>query len=214
MSGTLIWAGVGVAMQSVLGAAIPMTAVTKANPGVATATGHGLSNGDFVLLKEVQGMLHINNRVFRVAASSANNFTLEAEDTTLYDTFVSGNAYKVTLGTSFSTLLDFNPSGGEWETEDDTTIHQKQRTSVNTVASAVEISTTSRFDVSDPALLAAKKASDLGAERVLMITFSNGQKWLINAGVGCSMSPTGSAQGKVTTALKFVGRGPATLYSS
>lgn len=207
-----LWSGVAVAMQSVLGAALAVSAVAKANPGVATSTAHGLSNGDFVLLQNVQGMLQINNRIFRVTSVSANSFTLDGDgaDTTLYDTFISGNAYKITFGTNFSTLLDISVTGGEFATTDTTTIHDRQRTLKNTIASAIEMSSNSVWDVADPGLIAAKKASDVSADRCLMFTFQNGQKFLINAGVGCSLSPVGQAQDKVTTSLKFTGRGPST----
>ena len=42
------WTNVQVAMQSALGASKTITAITKANPAVATSTAHGLANGDYV----------------------------------------------------------------------------------------------------------------------------------------------------------------------
>lgn len=214
MAKVTLWSGVQVAMQSVIGAALAVTAVSKANPCVATSTAHGLANGDYVLLQEVQGMTQINNRLFRVAGVTANTFNLDGEDTTLFDTFISGNAYKITFGTTFSTMLDINVSGGEFTPIDTTTIHDRQATSIPGIASALELSSTSVWDVSDPGLIACKKASDLKALRALLLTFQNGQKFLINAYVGATLSPTGSAQEKVTTALKFTANGPSTVYAS
>ncbi|HAJ72432.1 MAG TPA: hypothetical protein DCO68_10180, partial [Methylophilaceae bacterium] len=175
-----LWSGVAVAMQSVTGTAIAIQTISKANPGVVGATSHGLANGDYVLIGDVQGMTQVNNRVFRVTGSTAGTFNLEGEDTTLYDTFVSGNAYKITFGTSFSTLLDISTSGGEASSISSTTIHDKVGTSIPGITSATEYSSNSVWDVSDAALIAAKKASDAKSQRAFMFTFSNGQRYLIN----------------------------------
>lgn len=209
-----LWKGVAVAMQSVIGAALTISAITKANPGVATSTAHGLANGDFVLLSGVQGMVQVNNRPFRVTGVTANTFNLEGEDTTLYDTFVSGSAYKITFGTTFSTLLDCNVSGGEFAEIDTTTIHDNQATVVPGLPSALVITSNSIWDVSDPGLIAAKKASDLAAVRAFLFTFQNGQKYLINGYIGCTLSPGGSAQEKVTTPIKITANGGSTTYAS
>ena len=62
------------------GAAIPFTALTNAAPPQATATAHGLTNGD--ILEVTSGWPLINDRPARVAASATNTFTLEGLDTT------------------------------------------------------------------------------------------------------------------------------------
>ncbi|MCL5460161.1 hypothetical protein M3M33_16100, partial [Loigolactobacillus coryniformis] len=56
--------GLAMAMQSALGAAKTLTAISKASSGVFTGT-HDFTAGDFVLLL-VEGMKEVNNRVFQV----------------------------------------------------------------------------------------------------------------------------------------------------
>lgn len=73
----------------------PISAITKANPGVVTSTAHGYSDGDEVFLNEVGGMTQLNGRPFVVDNATANTFTLEdvfgnAVDTTNYTTYTSG----------------------------------------------------------------------------------------------------------------------------
>ena len=51
MASALIWKNVGVAMQSVIAAAKTITTITKASPGVVSATAHGYDNGDIVYLE-------------------------------------------------------------------------------------------------------------------------------------------------------------------
>ena len=92
--GTKTWTNVQVAMQTILAGAKTITAITKANPGQATSTSHGLNNGDVVVLT-VQGMFQLDGMVARVSGSTANTFNLEGIDTTLFDTFSSGTAERI-----------------------------------------------------------------------------------------------------------------------
>jgi len=214
MANVTLWKAVRVAMQSAIGPNLVITAVTRANPGVAACTAHGLANGNYVLFSGVQGMSQINNRIFRVSNVTANNFTLEAEDTTLYDTFVSGNAQLITFGTNFGTLLDFNVTGGEYPEVDTTTIHDVQASSVPGIPSALVITSSSIWDVADPALRAAKAASDVQGIRAFLLTFQNNQKFLFNGSVGTTLSPSGTAQEKVVTQLKITGNGGTTTLAN
>lgn len=196
------WSNVAVAVQSALGANKTITAISKANPGVVSSTSHGLANGAYVLLT-VQGMHQVDGRIFRVANQTTNAFDLEGENTTGYDTFVSGVAQEITFGTALSTLTGVTVSGGEWEFDDTTTIHDSQRSQIPTVASPMLFSMESVWDIADAALVALEEASRLKATRAVRVTFSNGQKVLFNGYVGCTLQPGGEAQRKVTTPLVF-----------
>lgn len=80
-----------------LASAKTITAITKANPGKVTATGHGYSTGDTVWLSAVVGMTQVNGRFFTVTVVDANNFTLGV-DTSAYTTYSSGGtAQKATV---------------------------------------------------------------------------------------------------------------------
>ena len=213
MPNVSLWTKVAIAIQSVLGAALTITTITKASPGVVTSTAHGLANGDFVLL-DVEGMTQIDNRVFRVANVAANTFELEGEDTLLYDTFVSGTAKEITFGTNLATATTVNASGGEFDYEDTTTIHDAVRSQIPTLASPAAYSFENIWDTADAGLIALKLASDNKAERCIRITFSNGQKVLFNGFVGATLLPVGSAPGKVTTPVTITMGGRPTVYAT
>ncbi len=55
---------------------VPISALTQANPGNVTATGHGFSTGDKVFLSGVAGMTQVNNLTYTVTFVDANNFTI------------------------------------------------------------------------------------------------------------------------------------------
>ncbi len=72
-----------------------ITAITKANPAVVTSSSHGYSNGDFVIISGVVGMVQVNGRTFKVANQTTNTFELQDVDgnninSSDYQTYTSG----------------------------------------------------------------------------------------------------------------------------
>jgi hypothetical protein len=57
-----------------------ISAITAANPAVVTATSHGYSNGDEVLISGVSGMTEVNGKRFLVADKTTNTFELQDKD--------------------------------------------------------------------------------------------------------------------------------------
>ena len=209
-----VWKNVAVAMQSALAAAKTITAITKASPGVATSTAHGYSNGDIVFLT-VSGMYQLNDKPVRVANVTANTFELEGIDTTLFDTFSSGTAEKVTLGTSITTATTVSSSGGNFDFIDSTTIHANAKSQLPGLPEATTFTMDHIWDVTDTGLLALKTASDNQAKRVFQFTFGTGGKKMLFAGyVGCSLLPGGAAQQLVTTPSVITMNGTPTYYAS
>jgi hypothetical protein len=207
------WIGVRVAMQSAIAASKTITAITEADPGVASAVGHGYSNGDFALIT-AQGMAQVNNRIFRVAGQATDTFQLEDEDTTEFDTFTSGGAQKITFGTTFNTLADISGSGGDFDMVDTTTIHDLIKTQEPGLASALSFSFESLWDLSDAGLQAAIAASKTKAQRAFLFTFQNDFKMAFYGYVGATGIPKGSSGQKVKTTLTITASGTPTYYAT
>lgn len=205
------WTQVGVAMQSVIAATKTISAITQANPGVATSTAHGYTNGQYVLIL-AQGMYQLNNRVFRVANVTANTFELEGEDTTSYPAFSTGTAQLLTLGNTFSTITDADGSGGEAEQLDATTIHDPLRVIVPGLPTAMVYNMQSIWDPSDAALKALRLASNSASDRVFQFTFQNGRIMVFNGLVSAPGNPTGSAGQIVKTPIQITARALPTYY--
>ncbi len=207
------WSNVAVAMQSALGPDITITAISKAAEGVVTAT-NTLSNGDFVVLT-IQGMFQLNDRVARVKTVSGSGFTLEGVDTTLFDTFTSGTANKITFGTSITTATTVNASGGDFTFVDTTVIHTNTKTQIPGTANPATYTFDNIWDVTDAGLLAMKLASDGQAKRAFKFTFgTGGQIMCFNGYCGATILPGGTAQGLVTTSTVITMFGSPTYYSS
>lgn len=209
------WSNVQVAVQSALSSAQTISGITKANPGVVTYVGADPTNGDYILL-DVVGMYQLDSVVARVANvnTGANTLELEGIDTTLFETFTSGTFQVITFGTTMSNIVDVNPSGGEPEFADITTIHQNIRTRVPVVTSPLSFSMTGLFDPSDAAMQALAVASRAISTRAFRFTFSNGQKMVFNGYVSAPGVPTGAAQQAVQTPISIECQGLPTVYST
>lgn len=76
-------------------AAVTITSATAANPVVVTATIHGYSNGDEVLIEGVSGQTELNGKRFIVANVTTNTFELTSEDGSARSAGTGGTAQRV-----------------------------------------------------------------------------------------------------------------------
>lgn len=212
----IFWTNVGVDVQTGLAAAISITNISKANPGVATYSGAvDPGNGDYIVL-ETNGMNQVSSRVFRVANvnAAANTLELEGEDTSTYDTFVNGNFQVITFGASMTTAQSISVSGGEPEYADITTIHDLVRKRVPTIVSPLSMSMDNIFDLTDPAFIELNKAYKAKAKRAIRLRFGTGAKMLLTGYASASGVPTGQAQGVVQMKVAIEADNLPTVYSA
>lgn len=215
MADALFWSNVGIDVQTALAAAITINGITKASTGVASYTGADPANGDYVLL-EVNGMHQVNDRIFRVANvdTGANTFELEGEDTTNYDTFVSGTFQVITFGASMRSAQQVSVSGGEPEFADITTIHDNVRKRAPVVVSPLSFSMTNLFDLSDPAVIEMRKAYLAKSKRAIRLRFGTGARMLLTGYCAAAGVPTGQAQGVVQTTVSIEAQNVPTVYAT
>lgn len=209
------WSSVAVAIGT-LGSDQVVSDITKASPGVATYVGTDPSNGDYFALTDVLGMTQVNNRIFRVANvnTGGNTLELEAENTSSYDTFTSGNLNPLTFGTTLSVAAGVNVSGGDFDFIDTTTIHDAVKTQIPGLAAPTVFTFDCFWDPSDTALAALVAAATAQSLRALRITFANSYKYLLLGYVGATLSPTGTAQEAVKTSVVFTAFGRPTTYTT
>lgn len=96
-------------------AAKAISALTNANPAVATAAAHGYSDNDEVLLES--GWEDATDSVFRVDQSDTNTFSVLGLNTSDTDYFAAGagtgNAYKISSWLQIPQVLGVSSSGGD-----------------------------------------------------------------------------------------------------
>lgn len=92
-----------------------ITALTNANPAVATSTAHGYTTGDEILL--TSGWEDATNTIYRVTTIDANSFSIQGLNTTNTSFYATGTgtgtAQKISAFSDIPQVLTVSPSGGD-----------------------------------------------------------------------------------------------------
>lgn len=209
--------GLKLFMESAIASATTITAITKAAPGVFSASGHTFSNGDFVLL-EIQGMSELNGQLMKVVNVVAGTSFQVAGidgvtglDTTLYSTFSSGTAKKVTLGTSITGVQEFSFSGGDIKTADSTTVNDTNDKQVVVGSTAQSADMTMQWDPTSAAQQAMRQAYATLANKGFKVVWPDGAWAAWYGTVGYTGAPGGGKQGITTSPAKITQLGNLTI---
>jgi len=89
-----------------------ITAITKADPPVVTAAGHGLEDGDVVKIADVVGMTEVNDELFVVSNKTNDTFELTDVRGAGYGTYSSGGEIQKVTFSNFCELTNYNRQGG------------------------------------------------------------------------------------------------------
>lgn len=211
--------GLKLFMESAIATAKTISGITKAAPGVVSSTAHGFVNNDIVML-EVQGMVELNGRPFKVVNIAADSFQLASVDgttgidTTLYNTFSSGTAKKVTLGTSIPGVQEFSFSGGDIKTVDTTTVNDLVDTQIVVGATAQAADLIMQWDPSSPAQQAMIAAFQTRANKGFKVLWPDGAFVLWYGTVGYTGAPGGGKQGVTTSPAKITMLGGLTVCAA
>lgn len=211
--------GLKLFMESAIATAKTISGITKAAPGVVSSPAHGFTNNDIILL-EVQGMVELNGRLFKVVNVAADSFQLAGVDgttgidTTLYNTFSSGTAKKVTLGTSITGVQEFTFSGGDIKTVDTTTVNDLVDTQIVVGAAAQAADLTMQWDPSSAAQQAMIAAFQTRANKGFKVMWPDGAFVLWYGTVGYTGAPGGGKQGVTTSPAKITMLGGLTVCAA
>ena len=211
--------GLKLFMESAIAAAKTITAITKAAPGVVSSTAHGFANGDLILL-EIQGMVELHGSLVKVVSVATDTFQVAGVDgstgldTTLFSTFSSGTAKKLTLGTSITGVQDFSFSGGEIKTEDTTTVNDIIDTQIVVGATAQAAEMTMQWDPGSAAQKAMLDAFRTRANKGFRVVWPDGANVLFYGTVGYTGAPGGGKQGVTTSPAKVTMLGGLTIYNA
>lgn len=188
---------VKVEVQKTLGANIAVTALTLANPGVATAASHGLTNGDVIKFSVTAGTVQLHEQAVRVANVTVNTFDLEGINTTGYDAWSSGNVAKVTAWATLSNATNISMPDGQPTKIDTTTLIDKSKQYEYGLPDAPDGSISALFDPTLEAVTLIKTATKANNKLAFRITFAGGQKSIFNAAVvggsGFDLQPNAAA---------------------
>jgi hypothetical protein len=158
-------------------AAKTVSAITKANPGVATSTTHAMTEGTIGYFSSVGGMVELEDQVGSVDATATNTFNIEGVNTTNFTTFsTSANFTPVATWGTLSTVTGYEISGGEADQLDETTLLDNQR-QINVGMLAAEVVKLDQFnDLQAASAAFVSAAARDGSLVIFRITLSNGER--------------------------------------
>lgn len=179
-------------IASVLGTAIPFTALSNAAPPVATAVGHDIKNGDVLLVSS--GWARITDRAVRAASVVADTFSMKGLDTTDTDVYTPGaglgSVAPVTAWAQISKVTAFAVSGGEQQyltvgyLEDDDDRQMPTNRNPLSISITVEDQPTAGY------VSVIEKLGDTKALTILRLKLPNGDQILYPGYVSITSSPT------------------------
>lgn len=181
-----------VAIASGYGSPVTVSAITNANPGVATATAHGFADGDYI--EVTSGWSRLTDKIVRVDAPATDSFSLEGINTTSTTIYPSGggagSAREITGWTQLSQILDSSSTGGEQQFTEYQFLEADAQKRIPTFKSAAGITFTIADDPALAGYILAKEANDDREPRAVRITLPNGGILLYNAYISLSVIPS------------------------
>jgi hypothetical protein len=185
--------GATVAIASTYGASKTMSALSNANPAVATLeASHGVIVNDILVV--TSGWSRLNGRVLRASAVATNDVSLEGFNSTSTTTYPSGSGIgsvkEVTAWTQITQILETSSSGGEQQFVTYSFLEDDAEHQIPTVKSPVSF----KFKIADDATLAhyaVLDAADLArTPQAVRLVLPSGSIVYWNAYVTLSRTPT------------------------
>ena len=185
--------GALVAIASGYGVAKTMSAITNANPGVATLeASHGVVAGDY--LEVTSGWSRLTDKIVRAGTVETNDVPLLGIDTLLTSIYPAlggaGTVREITGWTQMSQILSSSSSGGEQQFLEYQFLEADAQKRIPTFKSAAGLT----FSVADDPTLAgyilASTANDDRLPRAVRITLPSGAVILYNAYISLNKTPS------------------------
>ena len=208
--------GSTVAIASGYDTAKTISAITNANPGVATAAAHGFTDGDYIDI--VSGWARLTDRIVRVDDAISGSFEVEGIDTTSTTLFPvgggAGSARKITGWTQLAQILDSTSEGGEQQYWTGQFLESDREIRIPTTKSAAGINFQIADDPSLPGYQLAKQANDDREPRAVLVTLSNGAKLLYKAYISLGLIPSLTVNQAMTLPVTLSLMGDPVRYQS
>ncbi len=130
-----------------------ITAITNANPAVATCTAHGYTTGDEIMLSS--GWEDATDSVYKIESVDSNSFKILGLDSTNTSFFPAGSgggsAQKLSAWTAIPQVLTISASGGDARFTDVNPLAKRNGIRIPTGFNATSVTLSLGFDATTPA---------------------------------------------------------------
>lgn len=139
--------------SNTLAAAKTITAITNANPAVATCTAHGYTTDDEIMLSS--GWEDATDSVYKIESVDSNSFKILGLDSTNTSFFPAGSgggsAQKLSAWTAIPQVLTISASGGDARFTDVNPLAKRNGIRIPTGFNATSVTLSLGFDATTPA---------------------------------------------------------------
>jgi hypothetical protein len=185
--------GVILAIATTYAAADTVSAVSNANPAVATTSlAHGITTGNF--LEVTSGWAKLNQRVVRAAAAAGSSVAYEGIDATSVVNYPAGtgggSVREITGWTQISQVLELSTSGGEMQFTNYSFLEQDFESQLPTQASPMSMTIQIADDATLPGYIALKNVADTRQLVALKCTLPDGSLIVYNGYMSFNETPS------------------------
>jgi hypothetical protein len=171
----IIGRGVKVEVSKTEGAPKTVTAVSLADPGVATSVSHGLAAKSVGYFRNVTGMVNLDGQAVRLGTVAADTFQLEDIDTSAYPAFTGGQLVPVTAWSTLAKSTSISEGGGEADKLNATVLLDNIRQERNGLLAAQTVSIQLLAEsLASEALQIVRRAARSSALLVFRVTWATG----------------------------------------
>jgi hypothetical protein len=209
--------GAIVAIASAYGASKTMSALTNANPGVATLeAAHGVATGDYI--EVTSGWSRLTNKIVKAGTVSTNDVPLSGIDTTLTSIYPAlggtGTVREITTWTQVAQVLTSQSQGGEQQFLTYQFLESDAEKRIPTTKSAGGWNISIADDATQAGYIELEKANDDRLPRALKITLPSGAVLVYNAYVSINKTPTLTVNEIMACEVTFSFLAEPTRYAS
>lgn len=176
----IIGRGVRVEVGKTEGTPKAITAVSLANPGVATCAAHGLTAKSVGYFQNVSGMVQLEGQAARLGTTDTNTFQLEDIDTTSFTAFTAGQFVPITAWSTLAKSTSISEGGGEADKLNATTLLDNIRKERNGLLAAETLNIGLLAEsLASEALQLVRRAARTSSLLVFRITWGNGDVMIL-----------------------------------
>lgn len=203
-------------LASSYSAVVEIESISNASPAVATATGHGFTQGDIVLV--TSGWSRINNRAFRVGTVTTDTFVLEGVDSTNTTFYPAGGG--IGSAKSAETYVSINQvtavefAGGDINFLDVQFLESDTQVQLPTVKSAISMTLTVADDPDQPYVPVVEAYDESREIQILRLNLVNDNTILYPAIVTASNTPTVTINELLTRTISLAVQGKPTRFKN
>lgn len=204
MAGETLPDGARLFLGTALGTEVPITAITNANPAVATAIAHGFTDGDYLTLASPWAQL--DGMILRVEESDTDSFELGGFDTSNTTKFPVGSntakAREVTTWLEIPKITQPAMNGGDQQFYQFQYLAERIQRQIPTVKNAKSLSMQLADEGGDTDIFRALVAADTSlTPQPVKLVLANGSELVYMMYVGFDKQPSLTQGQMMTNAL-------------